>query len=507
MLKKLKVKSILELKGEEAKEFLLKQESYVNYDLPVYFSFQELLNKVDRAFKKKSLSDFKKSNPRDYDDVNYYILNNKDGKYSWRPFQIINPALYVSLVHRITEKDNWRLIKKRFRDFQKNDKIECHSLPMVSETEDKTDKETQIFTWWQMIEQKSISLSLDYRYMLQTDITDCYSSIYTHSIPWSIHTKKEAKKKENRNNNSLVGVAIDNHLQDMNYGQTNGIPQGSVIMDFIAEMVLGYIDELLSKKLSDLKITNYKILRYRDDYRVFTNNPFEAEQITKALSEILTDMGLKLNASKTEASGNVIKSSIKPDKRYWIANQRITGNKQKWLIQLYLLSENFPNSGTLDTQMGDFLEVLNKSKRNDTNVETLISLVTEIAFRNPRVVPTAIAILSFLLKQIDGKHAKILILIRIYEKFQQIPNSSFLKIWLQRLSIKIDKSIVYDESLCNKVLDNSEKIWNVEWLNKNLKDKIEKTPIIISSKVKTLRAVVSKKEVERMARRKAYDYE
>jgi hypothetical protein len=32
----------------------------------------------------------------------------------------------------------------------------------------------------------------------------------------------------------------------MNNGQTNGIPQGSVLMDFIAEMVLGYIDECLS---------------------------------------------------------------------------------------------------------------------------------------------------------------------------------------------------------------------------------------------------------------------
>jgi hypothetical protein len=29
-------------------------------------------------------------------------------------------------------------------------------------------------------------------------------------------------------------------MQGMNYGQTNGIPQGSVLMDFIAEMVLGF---------------------------------------------------------------------------------------------------------------------------------------------------------------------------------------------------------------------------------------------------------------------------
>lgn len=502
------MKSIIELNEKQAKEFLLKEDSYINFDLPHYFSFQELISEIDKALSGKILSDFQTSSkPRDFYNVNYNILSNKDGKYSWRPFQLINPALYVSLVHKITEKDSWGIIQKRFEVFQKNKKIECHSLPMISESDKKTDKESQIFTWWQMIEQRSIALSLDYRYLLQTDITDCYGSIYTHSIPWAIHTKEEAKKKENRTKKSLIGVAIDNHLQDMSYGQTNGIPQGSTLMDFIAEMVLGHIDELLTVELNRLNIDDYCILRYRDDYRIFTNNPFEAEQITKALSELLTGMGLKLNASKTEASENVIKSSIKPDKRYWIANKRITENKQKWLIQIFLLSVEFPNSGTVDTQLKEFLKVLQNSKKEDSNIETLISLVTEIAFRNPRVIPTAITTLSLLLRQFKSKSEKQLILKRINLKFQQIPNSSLLKVWLQRLSLKIDKSITYDESLCKKVLDAKENIWNVDWLNKSLKEKINKTPIVISSKIKTLKAVASKKEIKKITSKRAYDYE
>lgn len=58
----------------------------------------------------------------------------------------------------------------------------------------------------------------------------------------------------------------------MSFGQTNGIPQGSNLMDFIAELVLGYSDLQLSKKLIMTTISNYKILRYRDDYRIFTNS-------------------------------------------------------------------------------------------------------------------------------------------------------------------------------------------------------------------------------------------
>lgn len=213
----------------------------------------------------------------------------------------------------------------------------------------------QILTWWQMIEQKSLTLSLDFKYVLHTDIADCYSSIYTHSIPWAIHTKEKAKKNRK---NSLFGNTIDTHLQDMSCGQTNGIPQGSVLMDFIAEIVLGYVDLLLTQKLESTGISDYGILRYRDDYRIFTNNPFLAEQIAKELSEILSNNGLKLNADKTSASSDIIKSSLKLDKRYWISNKVITGNKQKWLIQLYLLSEKFPNSGTIDTQMRNFLITL-----------------------------------------------------------------------------------------------------------------------------------------------------
>jgi len=55
----------------------------------------------------------------------------------------------------------------------------------------------------------------------------------------------------------------------MTYGQTNGIPQGSVLMDFIAEIVLGYTDLELSHKINQLKIEDYQIIRYRDDYRIF----------------------------------------------------------------------------------------------------------------------------------------------------------------------------------------------------------------------------------------------
>ena len=127
------------------------------------------------------------------------------------------------------------------------------------------------------------------------------SKVLTHhpfDSMWALHTKSEAKKKENRTDLKLIGNQIDKHIQDMRHGQTNGIPQGSVLMDFIAEMVLGYADLELSGEIETVGISDYLILRYRDDYRIFVNNPRDGEQIVKLLTEVTISLGLKLNPSK-----------------------------------------------------------------------------------------------------------------------------------------------------------------------------------------------------------------
>ena len=275
-----KTSNVLDLSNQQASKFFLKEESYFSFDLPPYFTFSKLIKDVSKKIEGKNLSDFysKSSNnkslkPEQFEGVNYKLLSNKNGQYTWRSFQLIHPALYVSLVHKITEKNHWETIIERFKKFRQESQIECVSLPIQSKNK-QSDKEEQVGRWWREVEQKSIELSLDYAYLYRTDITDCYSSIYTHSVVWVLHGKKIAKNNK-RGDKNLIGNIIDRRLKSMSYGQTNGIPQGSVLMDFIAEMVLGYADKLLSIKLENIE--DYKIIRYRDDYRIFVNNPQDAE--------------------------------------------------------------------------------------------------------------------------------------------------------------------------------------------------------------------------------------
>lgn len=499
------MKSIIELTSVEAKEFLLKQESYHSIDLPVYFNFQPLLDAVSVAIDNKLLSDFygsyfnkdkqknKPTLPCNYENVNYILLNNKDGKYAWRSLQLINPAIYVDLVTRITNTDNWAFIVDRFGEFRQYEQILCLSLPVESETKE-SDKAALVEQWWIEIEQQSIELGLDYEFILHTDISNCYGSFYTHSIAWALHGKPEAKNK--RKDGKLIGNIIDECVRNMTYGQTNGIPQGSVLMDFIAEMILGFADLQLAERIQNSNIIDYKILRYRDDYRIFTNNPQDTDLIVKFLTEVLIDLGMKLNSSKTIASSNVVRDSLKPDKLYWMNHKQSAKGLQEQLFIINSLSEKYPNSGVLTKSLVKFFDRIIKIEETREHLSVLISIVVDIMLRSPKVYPIAAAILSKLISLQENDDVRKKTIKKIIKRFDKIPNTGYLEIWLQRMTLHLNVDITFKETLCEKVENDQTVIWNSEWLDDKLKNLIDTYSIIDSNEVDKLDLVINRSEVE-----------
>lgn len=493
-------RSLLELSADEARAFFLKSESYCNFDLPQYINFSKILSGVDKFLDGKELKECHKTDPKEVEAINHVIFNNKDGKYAWRPLELIHPVIYVSLVHKITQTDNWKLITKRFKAFSNNPQIECVSLPRESLTEQK-DKAEQIHNWWQEVEQQSLELALDYEYMVQTDITDCYGSIYTHSIPWAIHGKKMVKQKKNKTNMLLVGNAIDASIRDMSYGQTNGIPQGSSLMDFIAEIVLGYADLNLSERInpliSEYHITEYHIIRYRDDYRIFVNNPQDGEKILKILTEIMVEFGMKLNTSKTKISDTIVADSFKADKLYWVRMKQSMRGLQQHLLIIHSLAMSFPNSGSLMKSLNVFHKKINKYKRLDECVTPLISILVDIAYHNPRTYAIISALLSKVIDFIDGDDQKRAVIDRVRKKFEKIPNTGHLQIWLQRLTLSLDKQMPYNEKLCKVIVGEKHPLWNVEWISaKKLKVLLDSSNIIDADKIEDLPPVITQDEVD-----------
>lgn len=463
--------TILKLTALEVRNYFLQSSKFCTIDLPKYFDFQSLLNQLDILMGKNAkLIDIQDSKPNDYDDINYKFLTNKDGNFAWRPLQVINPAVYICLLNRITE--HWEYIKSKFGEFQSNPNIKCYSIPLVSEQADnqlKTDVATNVLNWWEEIEQQSIENALYYKYVLVTDITDCYGSIYTHTIGWALHGKNEARAHRNIKPPTLIGCIIDEIIQSMTYRQTNGIPQGSVLMDFIAEMILGYADKELSKKIEDNQISNYQILRYRDDYRIFAQTEKDVVQITKLLSEVLTELNLKLNTHKTTMSSHIIHDVIKPDKWSWNEKKHTANTLFKHLLLIYSLAEKHPNSGSLSTALSDFLDRINSLEdfKEDISLKAIISILADIAYNNPRTYSAIVVCIGKLLSFGTDSNFISEMLLAIENKFADKPNVGHWRVWFQRLTIKTDRNRDKDssEKLCQIAANNpTVKLWNISWL-------------------------------------------
>ncbi len=455
-------KNILDCNETEANEFFSRSSSFCNIDLPQYFDFTPVLSRINKEIAEKELRSFCKSMPKDFSGVNYKIYSNKDGKYAWRPLELINPVLYINLVNLITEKDNWDKIKNRLTKFQVNPKIKCVSMPIVASREN-AEKEEQILSWWENYEQVSIEKSLDYSYMFETDVTDCYGSIYTHAIAWAIETLKIAKESKGKGN--LLGDRIDFCIREMRYGQTNGIPQGSILMDFIAEIVLGYADLRLSKKITNEEINDFYILRYRDDYRIFVNNPQDGEKIIKHLTEVLASLGMKINVSKTKTQSDIITHSIKADKLAWIKKTSSGKSLQKQLYFIHDHATAYPNSGSLIRALSNFKELLRKTEVQKNELIPMIAIVVDIAYKNPKTYAMCAAILSILLTDIKTKDEKQNVINKILKRFLQIPNTGHLEIWLQRITLTFDKERSYEEKLCRLISGETVQLWEYGWLN------------------------------------------
>ena len=80
----------------------------------------------------------------------------------------------------------------------------------------------------------------------------------------------------------------------------------------------------------------------------------DGEKIVKFLTEIMIELGLKLNPQKTSVTNQVISASIKSDKLYWIKQKQRERDFEKHLLIIHELSKEFPGSGSLGVALNQF---------------------------------------------------------------------------------------------------------------------------------------------------------
>lgn len=89
-----KFKNILSLDSKGAMDFFMKSEQYQGFEMPEYFVFDNLLDKIrdviaDTPYEECLLDGVL---PENLSDVNIDILFNKDGKYAVRPLMLASPT-------------------------------------------------------------------------------------------------------------------------------------------------------------------------------------------------------------------------------------------------------------------------------------------------------------------------------------------------------------------------------------------------------------------------------
>lgn len=133
----------------------------------------------------------------------------------------------------------------------------------------------------------------EFRYLVYSDISSYYGNIYTHSIPWALHSKTQAKQYRD---DRLFGNRLDRLIRNCMDGQTKGIPIGPDTSLVISEILAAAMDVELAQRLSKII---HKGFRYIDDYCIYCSNESDARYIQSALEAIFRQFELEPNSTKT----------------------------------------------------------------------------------------------------------------------------------------------------------------------------------------------------------------
>lgn len=532
-----KTKNVLSLDAKDAMDFFLKSEQYHGFELPEYFVFDELLQNVKEIIGDLPYEECLQDgiSPENLSDVNLDILLNKDGNYAVRPIILANPFLYYFLVREICNEQAWTLIKNLFEKFQVPHITSC-ALPIIPKEKESFHKSTTIINWWSSMEQRSIELSLEYRYMFVTDITNCYGSVNPQAFDWAFSLKNT--QYEN-NNEYPISKNIQKYLRAFQQGRNIGIPQGSAIFDFVGEIILGYSDILLHEAIKKAGITTqYEIIRYRDDYRIFCNDKDVLEKISYSLQHVLDSLNFRMNSKKTMISDSIVTDAVKSDKLAYIYNTPIFNKKgcdfdsfEKHLLYILMFARQYPNSGSIKTMLSDIdkrmedwlkpyeeevttiplvegekptTEKITKQRRLvGGSIRAMSAICAQIAFENVNCCHYALRVLSRMVDSMKDENEKSTIVNLVYSKLCKRPNSDYDQLWLQNMTYQRDKKLEsspYSLRLCQLVTGKDiEPLWNNEWLKPNMYSALHYDNVVDTETLKMVTPVITFRE------RRAYD--
>ncbi|MFI2818792.1 RNA-directed DNA polymerase [Vreelandella piezotolerans] len=202
--------------------------------------------------------------------------------YYRRVTSIVNPISFFLLSKEIDKF--WPQIQKHYKK-SKMSLSHPHIEPNL--------RAIKISKFSELYEAK-VTRSTGYRYVLITDISGFFPSIYTHTIPWALHSKAAAKKNKAKND-TYFGNILDSRSMGVQDWQTVGLPIGPDTSHIIAEIIGVAIDLQIKDALGEWPSG----FRYVDDFYLFFDTREEAEIALAELTKAISNFELQINPSKT----------------------------------------------------------------------------------------------------------------------------------------------------------------------------------------------------------------
>lgn len=355
---------------------MLLAKGYFPSELPASFTTQSYAAAIcDHALPGKKPFTYGSKGPKYNSKCAVFNLARR-GKLR-RTLSIPNPINYYHSAKSIS--DNWTDIETHY-----NKSDQSISRPVV---------DTYRALGWEKgfarLPDKKLITRSSSKYILQADISNFYPSIYTHSIPWALHTKSVAKGGS-FSFSASIGNQIDAHIRNCQEMQTKGVPIGPDVSFAIAEIIMTSIDEMLVLDIGD------KYHRYIDDFEFGCKSYQQAESTLAKLQEALEHFELTLNSSKTR----IVESpcTLDPIWLHELKNYRFRNGRRSQrsdLLQYFDVVMDylgkFPNDPIVK------FAILKSSSKfiNILNWDIYQSIVLQWSIAEPGILPIALDFIKF----------------------------------------------------------------------------------------------------------------
>ena len=208
---------------------------------------------------------------------------------------IPNPFKYQRVCAEL--KEDWDDIRNHFHAQTDGQKYRISQIHIRKESNQKCIFKMNYKTWRidgnpeldLLIHDKGTS-----RYLVKADISTCFPSIYTHSIPWAVAGKEKAKQEAKKKSRKKDWCdRLDYACSDMRNGETHGLLIGPHASNLVSEIILTVVDNKLYEK-------DYRYIRNIDDYDCYVSSYDDAQKFLRDLEKELHEFDLPLNHKKTK---------------------------------------------------------------------------------------------------------------------------------------------------------------------------------------------------------------